>query len=134
MEIAWLIGIVIFGIGVLTFVSLMSRQTTNLNVQDYRNRWEKIQGYLANEDTLQVAVLEADKLLDKALRESKFKGSTMGERMVSAKKVFSKRDHVWMAHKLRNKIAHESDVKVNKRQANAALSAIHRALKDLKAL
>lgn len=134
MSILWLIIIIVFGIATLTFVSLLSRRTTTLDQEEYRARWEKIQKYLANEDTWSIAIIEADKLLDKALKESRFKGQTTAERMVSAKKVFTKRDHVWMAHKLRNKIAHETDVKVNKRQTHAALSAIFRALKDLGAL
>ncbi len=134
MSITLLIAVAVFGIAVLSFVSLFSRKSSKLKVEVYRERWRKVQTYLNSDDTLSLAVLEADKLVDKALKESKFKGATMGERMVSAKKVFSKRDHVWMAHKLRNKIAHESDVKVSKRQAKAALSAFHRALKDLGAL
>ena len=134
MSITLLIAVAVFGIAVLSFVSLFSRKSNKLKVEVYRERLRKVQTYLNSDDTLSLAVLEADKLVDKALKESKFKGATMGERMVSAKKVFSKRDHVWMAHKLRNKIAHESDVKVSKRQAKAALSAFHRALKDLGAL
>ena len=134
MSITLLIAVAVFGIAVLSFVSLFSRKSNKLKVEVYRERLRKVQTYLNSDDTLSIAVLEADKLVDKALKESKFKGATMGERMVSAKKVFSKRDHVWMAHKLRNKIAHESDVKVSKRQAKAALSAFHRALKDLGAL
>ncbi|MCA9348861.1 hypothetical protein KC878_01815 [Candidatus Saccharibacteria bacterium] len=134
MTIAWLIIAVVFGIAILTFVSLLSRRTSKLKITEYRERWEKIVTYLASEDTYSIAIIEADKLLDKALKELRFKGATMAERMVSAKKVFSKRDHVWLAHKLRNKIAHETDTKVNKRQTQIALGAYHRALKDLGAI
>lgn len=134
MTIAWLVVAVVIGIAVLTFVSLISRKTSSLDREEYRRRWEKIQKYLGHEDTLSMAVIEADKLLDKALKESKFKGTTMAERMVSAGKSFSKKDHVWMAHKLRNKIAHESDARVTKRQTRAALSAYLRALRDLGAM
>ena len=134
MNIKLLIVSAVFGISVLTFIALMSRKVSGIDIEDYRRRWEKLQAYIANKDTLSVAVLEADKLLDKALKDNKYKGQTMGERMVSAKKAFSSRDNVWMAHKLRNKIAHEPDVTINKKQAKAALSAYHKALKDLGAL
>lgn len=129
-----LILIAIFGIAVLSLVSLLNRKTSGLDIESYRARWEKIQKLLASSSTYSNAIIEADKLLDKALKESKFKGSTTAERMLSAKKIFSKRDHVWMAHKFRNKIVHETDVHVSKRQTQAALSAIRRGLKDLGAL
>ena len=56
----------------------------------------------------------------------------MGDRM---KKVnWSNADVVWGAHKLRNRIAHESDVKVNYDTARRALAGFKQGLKDMGAI
>ena len=75
-----------------------------------------------------------DKLVDKALRDSHYKGETMGERMKAAGKVWSNANHIWGAHKIRNHIAHEADVKINYDIARRALAAYKQALKDLGAI
>lgn len=56
------------------------------------------------------AIFEADKLLDSALRQSGFKGETMGERLKSARQHFGNNavyQGLWEAHKMRNALAHE---------------------------
>ena len=81
-----------------------------------------------------MAILNADKLLDQALRQRGFKGETMGERMKSAQNVWSNANHVWTAHKVRNRIAHESGVKVDYDITRRALVAFKQALKDVGAI
>lgn len=121
-------------IGVLIFVALLSRRGSSLDSAVYQQKWEKVQEYYADDTKLGEALIEADKLLDRALKESKFKGGTTGERLVSAKKVFSKRDHVWMAHKMRNRVVHETGFQPDRKQTRAALTAFHRALREIGAL
>ena len=58
----------------------------------------------------------------------------MGERMKSARDVWSNANNVWAAHKLRNRIAHETDVKVGYDNARRALAAYKQALKDVRAI
>ena len=58
----------------------------------------------------------------------------MAERMTSASRVFSRRESVWAAHKLRNRIAHEHTVKINPEWTRKALASFKRALKDLGAI
>lgn len=128
-----LIGAVALAVSILAFMTLAKRDA-GLDKQEYQKRWERVQQLLNTPETIALSVIEADKLLDKALKESKFKGTTMGERMVSAKAVFTKRDDVWGAHKLRNKIVHESDIKVQRKSAKTAIVAFRRALIDLGAL
>jgi hypothetical protein len=81
-----------------------------------------------------LAILNADKLVDQALRERGFRGDTMGDRLKATRGQLSDRDEIWFAHKLRNRIAHESDVRVNYSQARRALGGFKRALKDLRAI
>ncbi len=81
-----------------------------------------------------MVLLNADKLLDQALKERGFSGNTMGERMKSANKIWSNANHVWGAHKLRNQIAHESEIKVSLNMTRRALASFRQALKDLGAI
>jgi hypothetical protein len=80
-----------------------------------------------------MAVIDADKLLDDALRRLHYRGKTMGERLVSAQRDLSSNDTVWYSHKLRNKIVHES-IRLKKRDVQNALKGYLQALHDLGAL
>lgn len=124
-------------IGVLLFaVVTLSKKGGALDVEKYRTRWMTIEQSIAkdNESSCHMAVLNADKLLDQALRESGVKGQTMGDRMKFAREKWSNRDAVWAAHKLRNKIAHESDVRVSYDTTRRALAGFKQGLKDLGAI
>lgn len=120
----------------LVIITLTRRGPKQLNVDFYRSEWLKIETQLRRdeESSYQMVVLSADKLLDKALKERDFRGQTMGERMKSANKIWSHSYDVWAAHKLRNKIAHESDAKVSFDDARRALSRFKQALKDVGAV
>lgn len=81
-----------------------------------------------------MSVINADKLLDRALNEMGTPGKTMADRLKRVTNRFEKPNAVWSAHKLRNQIAHEDDFEVDFNQANRALAAIRQALKDLGAI
>lgn len=131
----FLIGILVVAVLLFVVIVLTRRAPKRLDVQKYQSDWLAIQQSVTEESSSwQLAVLNADKLLDRALKESNYKGQTMGERMVSAGRVFSKRDHVWAAHKLRNKIAHEENVRMSQKLTKQALASFKHALKDLGAL
>lgn len=72
------------------------------------------------------AVLEGDKLLDLLLQKRGYKGS-LGEKLKRAQGQLSNIQDLWDAHKLRNRIAHELDVKVEPRDAKRALAAYRKA-------
>ena len=131
----FLIGILVVAVLLFVVIVLTRRAPKRLDVQKYQSDWLAIQQSVTSEPgSWQLAVMNADKLLDRALKESSYKGQTMGERMVAAGRVFSKRDHVWAAHKLRNKIAHEENVRMSQRLTKQALASFKHALKDLGAL
>jgi hypothetical protein len=85
-------------------------------------------------DGMVLAVIDADKLLDEALKKRHFKGKTMGERMVAAQRSLSDNDSAWYAHKLRNRLVHEPNIRLKKRECQNALAGFRQALKDLGAL
>lgn len=76
------------------------------------------------------AVLELDKLLDLALQKRGYTGS-LGEKLKATDKVWSRKQAVWDAHKLRNRLAHELNAKVSERELQTAVSGFRQALRDL---
>lgn len=132
-----IILLIIVLIGVSLFIFLTLKQTTaQLDKLKYRSAWLKIENNFKkeNEQGYQMAILNADKLLDKALIELGVKGETMGERMKTFGKGFSNQNGVWMAHKIRNKIAHEHDIDLTFDQSKAALKFFKQALIDVGAI
>jgi len=129
------IVVVIIGIGLLIMMSLTRRGSRGLDQEKYRSRWLTITQDIGDTpSSWQFAIMNADKLLDSALRDRGVAGSTLGERLKNAKPYLSNIDGVWRAHKLRNRIAHDESVTVGKRQANEAMKVFKRALIDVGAL
>jgi hypothetical protein len=113
---------------------LLRRKPKHLNQVYYQERWQTLQKLCKDKSTWPLAVIDADKLLDDALKKSKYKGKTMGERLVAAQRDINSNDEVWFGHKLRNRLVHESNVKLSERDVKDALLGIRSALKDLGAL
>jgi len=129
--IIFLVVIVVIGLALLVGLGQFSRRRSGLDPKYYRDKWEKIQQVQKmGEPGWQVAIIQADKLLDQALKERGFSGETMGDRLKSS----HAGDRVWAAHKIRNRIAHESDVKLNPVMVSQALRGFKEGLKNVGAL
>ncbi|MBU1348768.1 hypothetical protein KJ781_01715 [Patescibacteria group bacterium] len=81
-----------------------------------------------------LAIMEADILLDSALKSMTMPGTTLGERLRVACFKYPKLERVWWAHKLRNRLVHEATYQIGPRQAHKALDEFERALKTLNLL
>lgn len=121
-------------IALVVVAGVFSKRGRRLNVSYYEEKWKELQKLLNTTATWPLAVIDADKLLDQALKARRFKGKTMGERLVAAQREIKYNDEVWFGHKLRNKLVHESDIKLKERDVKDALLGIKAALKDLGAL
>ncbi len=132
----FLVGILIVAVLLIIVIVLTKKGPAPLSVEKYRMRWLAIENQLDKNQpsSFHLCVLNADKLLDQALKERGVKGETMGERMKTAKDTWSSANAVWTAHKLRNQIAHEPDVQVSYEAARRALAAFKQALKDVGAI
>lgn len=121
---------------VLALVFVTRKGGRALNVEKYQSRWLAIENSLQREQpaSFQLAILNADKLLDLALRERGTPGTTMGERMKAANAIWKNADHIWGAHKIRNRIAHEPDAQVTYEIAARSLVAYKQALRDVGAI
>lgn len=128
-------AVLIIGLILMVVIATTRKSPKGLNVEKYRSKWLEITSTISqDESSRHIAILNADKLLDQALKDSGVKGETMGERLKNAKSKLKHRDAIWSAHKLRNRIAHESDVKVSVQDTKRSLAAFKSALKDLGAL
>lgn len=128
--------ILLFAGVILVFIVGKGRSADGINKEKYHVAWLGIEQQLKRNDdnSFYLTILNADKLLDQALRERGFKGETMGERMKSAKGLWTNANQVWSAHKLRNKIAHETNVRVSFDDTRRALIAFKQGLKDMGAI
>ena len=93
-------------------------------------KWENIlslvNGFNANE--WRIAVIDADNLLEEALEENKFYGDSIGDRLKKAD--FTTIQNAWEGHKIRNKIAHDSDYDLTQREAKSAISNFGRVFAE----
>lgn len=135
-DILFMLAGILVAAGIVLWIMFRVHQAPQLDVDKYRKRWLEIERMLEkdNHEKCQFAIIQADKLLDHALKDNGVRGDTMGERMKTAKDRWSNRDAVWQAHKLRNKIVHEADVQVSYDSARKALAGFKRGLKDMGAI
>lgn len=135
---AWAFIFAILVMAVLVFVAILltGKRAHHFNVEQYQARMLAIENKLRKDNpaTYAISIINADKLLDKALMEMGVPGKTMGERLKKIPNKFKDINGVWRAHKLRNALAHEPDFEVSYRQASNALVVYKQALKDLGAI
>ena len=135
MTVVFLVAAIIFGILILILVSRLGRRFVQpLNRRYFEARWDELLGRVKTPEGMILAVIDADKLLDEALKKRGYKGKTMGERLVAAQRALSNNDGVWYAHKLRNRLVHEPNVRLRRSEAKNALAGIKQGLQDLGAL
>lgn len=129
-------AILIFGGLLFAVISLAKNSPRTLDQDKYRSRWMSIESRLKRDDNNShiVCVLDADKLLDQALRERGLNGKTMADRMKQCQGKWTNGNGVWAAHKLRNKLAHETDARIDYERARQALVAYKQGLKDMGAI
>lgn len=134
--VAFLIAILIVAVLIFVAILLTGKRGYTFDKQAYQARFLEIENKFKKENpaTYMTTVINADKLLDKAMMEMGLAGKTMGERLKKNGDKFSNLNGVWQAHKLRNAIAHEPDVEVSYKRAYNALSIYKQALKDLGAI
>ncbi len=134
--VTFIIAILIVAVLVFVAILLTGKRGYHFNVEAYQSKFLSIENKLKpdNPASFMTSIIEGDKLLDKAMIEMGIPGKTMGDRLKRADGRFTNLNAVWRAHKLRNAIAHESDIEVSFKQASNALAIYKQALKDLGAV
>lgn len=135
MTAIFLVAVIVFGVIVLAALSRFKpRRKSHLNQEYFQQQWNTLLARVKTPEGMILAIVDADKLLDEALKKHRIRGKTMGERLVAAQRMISDNDAVWYAHKLRNRLVHEPNVRLKKREAQNALAGFKQGLRDLGAL
>jgi len=123
----------LFGPGL--FSPITKHNLTSAEEESIKIAWARVENYLSisSPSSLRQAVVEADKIFDKALK-SLVTGETMGERLKNTKNLF--RDYqdyqdVWEAHKIRNAIVHEDSYEAPYFVTKEAISKFKKGLSDI---
>ena len=134
--VTFILAILIVAVLIFVAILLTGKRNYIFNKEVYQAKFLSIENKLNqnNAATFMTTVIEADKLLDKAMMEMGVPGKTMGERLKKQGDRFSNLNAVWRAHKLRNALAHESGLEISYKQAYNALQVYRQALKDLGAI
>jgi len=129
-------AILIVGGLLFVFVSIAKNSPRELDVERYRCRWLRIETALSRNDASShiLCVINADKLIDQALRDRGISGKTMAERMKNCQGKWTNGNGLWAAHKVRNRLAHETDASIDYERSKQALIAYKQGLKDLGAI
>lgn len=132
----FIFAVLIIAVFVFVAILLTGKRGYVFNREKYQTDFLAIENKMRKESpaTWTATIIEADKLLDKALIEMGVPGKTMGDRLKRRGDKFSNLNGVWRAHKLRNAIAHEAGFEVGYKQALNALEIYKQALKDLGAI
>lgn len=96
---------------------------------DMQRQWATIESYTVAGQWRE-AIMNADILLDKALRFHHASGASVGERLKAAGHHLPKwtLDQAWRAHKVRNNLAHELHYQLAEAEAKAAISDFKQVL------
>ena len=132
MNLTSIIIIIVAAAVLLALISLIGRAKPRcIDKLYFKNEWSDIIDLQKDYKTRPISIVNADKLLDEALKGLSFRGGTMAERLISAKGRLKDRDAVWAAHRLRNKIVHDSLHEPTEKEVKIALDGYRKAFRDL---
>jgi hypothetical protein len=100
-------------------------------------RWDEIEKHInsTREAEWKFAVIEADKLVDEALKESRFPGDTMGDILMNIQPgQLTTLQGLWEAHKIRNRLVHDVNYFLRYTEAKRAVGLYGKTLKELQAM
>lgn len=109
----------------LSYVLAKEQESFNLKQikpsQSFENkRWDTIVEYMLSEhpNDWRIAILEADIILNEILTKSGYTGDTVADKLKQVEKSdFQTLENAWEAHKVRNKVVHDVDFVLSKREA-----------------
>ena len=102
--------------------------------EDTARPWQEVQQKInsPNASDWNLAVIQADAILDEVLKDRGLWGDTMGDRLKQLdRSKLATLDGAWEAHKLRNRIAHGSERALAYAEARRAVMLYQEALKEL---
>lgn len=100
-------------------------------------RWDEIQKHInsTREGEWKFAVVEADKLVDELLKSAGFQGETLGDRLMNIQPgQLTTLQSLWEAHKIRNRLVHDTNYFLRYTEAKRAVGLYEKTLRELQAL
>ena len=143
------VGWIIFGvvaailllIGLALLIRWVKRRISRpemwgMSREEVARRWQEVRRTSQEHGQMgmKMALVEADTLLDSALKSIMMPGETLGERLKMACYKYPRLKDVWWAHKLRNQLVHQHDFRLAERETRQALDEFEKALKTLNIL
>jgi hypothetical protein len=102
--------------------------------EDVARPWQEVVRKIEspNPSDWNLAVIQADAMFDSVTKDMGLPGVTLGERLkaLDPSKLASLND-VWEAHKIRNRIVHESDIVLSQEEARYAVRLFEKGLREL---
>lgn len=95
--------------------------------------WARVQKLFLSENPSdwKIAILEADIMLDDMVRRMGYAGDTLGECLKQIERSdFTTLDLAWEAHNFRNKIAHEPDSSISRRDINRIIGFFEKVFRE----
>ena len=84
-----------------------------------------------NEADWRFAIIKADTMLEEIIDRMGYHGETLGEKLKMIEESdFTTLSQAWEAHKVRNKIAHEGDFVLSKREARRVVELYRQVFED----
>ncbi len=115
--------------------SLRPPQRTRAKHTFHPERWSVVIAHLGSAEPAEwkLAVLEADNILESALKDMGYQGDSLGEILKSMDQSdLPSINEAWEAHRIRNRIAHEgSQFMLTERDARYAVGLYKQAFEDL---
>ena len=128
-----IVGVAFAVIGFVFFI--VRKLPKRIKRAHFTHKWRELQKLCVEKETWPGAVMDADDLLDEAMRRRRKSSKNMGERLVENQNVFSNNDAIWQAHKLADSLrSSENQPKLKEREVKESLVAFRQALRDLGAL
>lgn len=103
----------------------------------YDARWQEVRRHIESfkDAEWRMAVIEADKIVEEILSKGGFPGETLGEKLTLINQnQLQSIDELWIAHKLRNRIAHDTKYQAHHTEARQAIEYYEKVLHELGAL
>jgi hypothetical protein len=134
MSILYIIGIA--AVGLVVWAVSNQRKMSAVGGEETRSfaaKWAEVESLLKTDSSAgwKLAVIEADKIMDSALKIKQMRGATMGERLRFASSQRRELRPVWEAHNLRNDLAHNSNFYLDKSAALRSIKLFKDGLKTL---
>jgi hypothetical protein len=128
--------VVIGALGVLAIAAgtVQARRPKKMVTKTYITKWRTLQQHCGNKENWGTAIVDADALLNLALKKRRYKGKTCGARLMAAQHELTNNDGIWAAHNLAKKILADPQKKLTKTEVKDSLQSFQQALIDLGAL